>query len=245
MTRAHMGTASGARLAFVDCETTGLDVDRHEIWEVGLILRSGMGTPDDPVLGDQEHHWFLPVDLSRADPFALGIGGFHDRHPQGYRTPPAGGVPGTLPPLTPLAAFAREFARLTDGAHLVGAVVSFDAERLDRLLRRQQFLPAWHYHLVDVEAMVAGRYALTPPWDSGELSDRAGVDRGLYEKHTALGDARWARALFDQMTSTSGKRRLHIDSVAPDDGSTLDERLDAADSGSGFAPDARPSGAGW
>ncbi len=46
-----MGTAD---LAFVDTECTGLDPDRHEIWEVGLIV------------DDEEHSWFLPVDLAKA-----------------------------------------------------------------------------------------------------------------------------------------------------------------------------------
>jgi oligoribonuclease (3'-5' exoribonuclease) len=30
-----------APVCFVDCETTGLDPDRHEIWEVGLITPDG------------------------------------------------------------------------------------------------------------------------------------------------------------------------------------------------------------
>lgn len=34
-------------LAFVDTETTGLDPDRHEIWEVALIVRR------PTVLGDE------------------------------------------------------------------------------------------------------------------------------------------------------------------------------------------------
>jgi DNA polymerase III epsilon subunit-like protein len=206
--------AMTAPVCFVDTETTGLDPDRHEIWEVGLIL------PDD-----SEHRWFLAVDLGQADPFALKIGGFHDRHPQGHNV--TGGE------ITMSVLFARQFARLTRGLHLAGAVVSFDEERLRKFLRANGACPEWHYHLVDVEALVAGWIAgqqaavseisnLTgepvlsdfecwtvaegiggePPWKSDDLSRAVGVEPDRFERHTALGDARWAKAIYDAVMTT-------------------------------------------
>jgi len=186
-----------APLAFVDTETTGLDPDLHEIWEVGLILRDTNGI-------DGEHTWQLPVDLGRADPIALNIGQFHERREE---------------PMPFVRDFARVFADLTRGAHLVGAVISFDEERLRRLLRANGECPMWHYHLVDVEALAAGylacryrglspdgphddRHALArPPWDSNRLSLAVGVNPEQFDRHTALGDARWARAIYDAVTA--------------------------------------------
>lgn len=189
------------KLAFVDTETTGLDPIHHEIWEVALILRE----PYEPEPGDEDQTpwveyqrtWQLPVDLGRADPIALNIGQFQQRRRD-------------LGGLTALDVFARDFANLTVGAHLVGAVVSFDEERLRRLLRKNHQCPMWHYHLVDVEAFAAGAVAgannargLTdgfdarPPWDSNKLSAAVGVDPGQFDRHTALGDAQWARAIYD------------------------------------------------
>jgi DNA polymerase III epsilon subunit-like protein len=165
------------RLAFVDTETTGLDPDRHETWEVGLVLREENGA-------EFERVWQLPADLGRADPMALKIGRFHERRSD-YDF------------LTEPAVFAAQFAGLTLGAHLVGAVISFDEERLRRLLRANGECPMWHYHLVDVEAMAAGFRAMPPPWDSGELSRVVGVDPDQFDRHTALGDARWAKAVYD------------------------------------------------
>ncbi|MDE1904905.1 MAG: hypothetical protein KGH75_00460 [Rhodospirillales bacterium] len=229
------------RLAFLDTETTGLDPDRHEVWEVGLILRDtdAVSRVGAVVVTDREYHWMLPVDLSTADPFALDIGRFHDRHPSGYRSNQDDHPERTV---TDLATFARVFAELTDGAHLVGAVVSFDAERLAALVKRQGLLPAWHYHLVDVEALVAGRYGLEPPWDSGDLSDRAGVDVTAYDRHTALGDARWARDLYDQMMTDVGRRKVAAAEVDAAQG-----RVEARDliERAGFTPSQRPTGAGW
>ena len=158
-------------VAFVDTETTGLDPDRHEIWEVGLIV------------DDEEHHWFLPVDLGRADSYALAIGQFHQRFDSSE--------------VSELARFAEEFSRMTRGRHLVGAVISFDEERLRKLLKANGACPEWHYHVVDVEALVAGKLGVVPPWDSSALTAMVGIDSEAFDKHTALGDARWAKALYD------------------------------------------------
>lgn len=175
-------------VCFVDTETTGLDPDRHEIWEVGLIADIG----GDKV-GWMEHVWYLPVDLGRADSVALKIGGFHDRHPFGDQNHDRDIY------VTELDEFATEFAALTRGTHLVGAVISFDEERLRKLLRANGCCPEWHYHLVDVEALAAGSIAAMPPWNSTNLSSAVGVDPGQFDRHTALGDARWAKAIYDKV----------------------------------------------
>ena len=206
-------------LAFLDTETTGLDPDQHEVWEVGLILRDSEGI-------EVERVWQLPVDLGKADAMALKIGRWYDRrwpwpfYETGYLPEPDdikridGAVQATEKYVVPrdrMADWAALFAELTDGAHLVGAVISFDEERLRRLLRRHHACPTWHYHLIDVEALAAGwllgRYGrgretangtiAMPPWNSEELSRAAGVDPEDFDRHTALGDARWAMAIYD------------------------------------------------
>lgn len=186
-----------ATLCFVDVETTSLDAETGEIWEVGIILRE-----HDDLGGytEVEHRWLLPVTLKHADPISLSIGGFHERHPQGNTH-----VHLEHELLDDLWDFAREFAQLTHGAHLVGAVVSFDEKRLERILRSQNVMPSWHYHVVDVEALAVGYLAATsrplairPPWNSRELTGEMGVAMPLdEERHTALGDARWAARLYD------------------------------------------------
>jgi hypothetical protein len=186
-------------VAFVDTETTGLDPDRHEIWEVGLILPDG-----------SEHEWQLPVDLSRADPIALNIGRFHERRWK-WDSVIGVGQPAVEFQTNP-ARFAFDFVRLTRGLHLAGAVVSFDADRLWRLLRANGQCPMWHYHLIDVEGLAAGWLAgrgckpaddrgygadPRPPWRSDALSMAVGVDPDDFDRHTALGDARWAKAIYE------------------------------------------------
>lgn len=198
-------------LAFVDTETTGLDPDRNEVWEVGLILQD----PDVPD-ANGEYLWHVDVDLGRADSMALTIGRFYERW-QGSavyagRTDPAEPNGDGPAHFVSAASFAPLFARLTHGAHLVGAVPSFDDAFLKRLLRANGACPGWHYHLVDVEALAAGWLAAgslpgersaetfdkcTPPWNSNDLSRAVGVNPDDYERHTALGDARWAKAIYE------------------------------------------------
>lgn len=204
-------------LCFIDTETTGLDPDHHEIWEVALIKRYGEG----PRIGEEDSYvWQLPVDLAEADPIALNIGRFHDRRwPQAYPDQPAEsadeGLSGerVVHPDN-MWLWAKEFVALTRGAHLVGNVVSFDAERLWKLLRKHGQCPMWHYHLIDVEALVAGFMQgradpdgmrsgdAMPPWDSDRLAAAVGVKISDEDRHTALGDARWARDLYDAVMGT-------------------------------------------
>lgn len=211
-----------APVCFVDTETTGLHPDRHQIWEVALI------TPDGA-----EHVWQFPVlNELDADPFALEVGHYWDRRwsqdaevatsnavfrassPYARRT----GFPDQGKAVPPSRGWCEHFRDLTAGCHLAGAVVSFDEERLRRLLQRYGVLHRWHYHLVDVEALAAGylagqwrgyancgqralvdpddREAARPPWDSDQLSRRVGVIPTDFDRHTALGDAKWARAIY-------------------------------------------------
>jgi DNA polymerase III epsilon subunit-like protein len=182
-----------APLAFVDTETTGLDPERHEVWEAALILRADDGT-------ETEREWQLPVDLGRADAIALQVGHYYERFDKNHA--PFGST---------TREFAHEFAELTHGAHLVGAVPSFDDAFLKRLLRANGACPGWHYHLVDVEALALGYLAgqgenrgplaLHPPWKSDDLTRALGINPEAFEKHTALGDARWARAIYDHVMS--------------------------------------------
>lgn len=54
-------------LIYLDCETTGLDPDRHEIWEIAWAVDNG------PIRSA-----IVPHTLRHADPEALRIGG-HER----------------------------------------------------------------------------------------------------------------------------------------------------------------------
>lgn len=195
------------KICFIDTETTSLRPDRRA-WEIGIIAR-------EPGKPDVEHHWLIDghdLDLGNADPFSLSVGRFYERHPD-YRLDRE---PDLICPDEWEA--LKDVEAVTRGAHLVGAVVSFDAEVLAARMREHGICPSWHYHLIDVEALAVGylsrkalaigatdelsRELLAPPWKSDDLSRALGVAVSDEDRHTALGDARWARAIYDAVTSS-------------------------------------------
>jgi DNA polymerase III epsilon subunit-like protein len=174
------------KIAFVDCETTGVDPSLgHEIWEIGLILRHDGG--------DTEHQWFLKPDLTAADPAALPVGRYYERTPATWSDP---------------AAVAPVLARLLDRAELVGSSVWFDAGFLRAFLRANGECGTWSRHLVDVRQRAIG-YLLgkgaaarwdewdVDSWKTQDIFTRLGVDLGQFSAHEALEDARIARAVYD------------------------------------------------
>lgn len=188
-------------LAFVDTETTGLDPFRHEVWEVAIIRCDG-GT-------DTETVWHLePTFFFDADPKALEVNRYFERvSAPGWKWD------------DPMAAARAMWAQL-DGAVILGSNPSFDTTMLMGLIERHaQRRPTWHYRPIDVPTMAAGwlhaKYgasggqsmedgeleAVTHPFSSYKLSWALGVEPPEGDDaHSALGDARWIKALYDAIT---------------------------------------------
>lgn len=197
-----------APLCFLDTETDGVHPDRR-VWEIGAIRRDPDGT---------QYAWsaYVEINLDTADPYGLQVGRFYDRHPLGrylsgldHEPPEPQDTYHGLGTYFTAHAAARQVARITHGAHLVGCVPNFDSEALSGFLRDNLLLPAWHHHLIDVEALAIGWLtgrgrldAPAPPWRSDDLSRACGVEPpGDDDRHTALGDARWAMRWYDAIRS--------------------------------------------
>lgn len=207
-----------SQLAFIDTETTGLDPDWNPIWEVAVIV------------DDVEYVWQqrLPLNLESA---ILGRKDYAHLIIAEEAPPPSGlewisawciddlraryDRDNALPPYDSI----RQFVKLVeeDRRHLVGAVPSFDEERLRKLYRQEiestetQF--PWHYHLIDVEALAVGYLSCGAkeyhdveapglPWHSDDLSRALRIDPPSdADRHTALADARWAKAIYEAVVS--------------------------------------------
>ena len=221
------------QVAFIDTETCGLDPVRNPVWEVAVIV------------DDVEHVWQQKLPLVTRSGYDRDAWWQPDTtpadsdpdHPLGL--PRLDTPPSVLTSYTWVSTWVTEntgiteryvhddalhpgdsihrFADLVRGRHLVGAVPSFDAERLGALARRHIDpidLP-WHYHLIDVETLAVGFLcglgALHTdyrrpswwklrelPWHSDDLSRGVGVQPPAPdERHTALADARWAKRLYE------------------------------------------------
>lgn len=178
------------KLAFVDTETTGLDKGIHRIWEIAIITE------------EDEHLFQIPLSVDEvrwANPVAQSMTKFAER----YQYPIDGYSFYNHDAVALRKAIWRDVYRLTQGRHIVGAVPNFDTERMEPEIKRVGFEPGWHYHLIDVEALAVGwlqgrgEFDLELPWNSKELSRKVGVDPAEFQpSHTALTDARWARALY-------------------------------------------------
>ncbi len=192
-------------LVFLDTETTGLSLD-DDIWEFAAIRRESDGH-------ESHHHMFLHHDVDKCNRLPASFRTDHQaRFPVSHDT-------GWHAETVSQAQAAEQIAALFhDRPQMIGAVPSFDAERLALLLRRHGFEPGWHYHLIDVENLIvgflAGRasmgdldagLALPLPgdkWNSDVLSAAVGVNPAEHARHTALGDVIWVKAQYDAVMGT-------------------------------------------
>lgn len=168
-------------VVFVDTETTGLDPFTHEIWDLAIIESNG---------GEFEYHF--PVNLTKADPKALQVGRYYERTGDlgwEWDSPKS---------------WVHQIARQLDGKHLVGACPWFDAQFLRHFLLYHGHQATWRYHHIDIEALAVGYLAargetVDLPYHSKDLSRRVGVDPDMFDAHTAIGDARWAKAVYEKI----------------------------------------------
>ena len=189
-------------VCFVDTETTSLQHDRN-IWEVAVIRRDDYYGTKELLL--QVHD----VDLTNANLKSLQIGRFYERHWASRSYPPSC----FKNDCRSESEVAHAVEHMLRGAHIVGAVPNFDTEALDAMFRRHRIISTWHYHLIDVENLAVGYikglqkagglhkdYDTNPPWTSQELGEVLGVEpETTLERHTALGDARWAMRMYDKV----------------------------------------------
>jgi hypothetical protein len=201
---------TGRPIVFVDTETTALGPLARP-WEIAVIRRvEGVETE---FVGQITYTLeTLPKGTSTE---ALRIGGW--LHRGAPNTKYVGHRGETDFRWADERAAALDLKRyFQDGPVVVGVGPHFDAEILAGLFGRTEVGASWHYALVDLKAATWGylhgqdalnglsgvpHEALQLPMSSEALSRAIDVEPPAEdERHTALGDARWARRWFDALT---------------------------------------------
>jgi DNA polymerase III epsilon subunit-like protein len=197
-------TSQHQRLVFVDTETSGLDPDQHEIWEVAMFDKGGAG-------------WYVAqrsIDAWRAEPEALIANRYYERR-ESTETP--SGFKIDFPSDKVLASV---LARWLAGAVMVGINPTFDAAFLRRFLLDNGEAPVWQYHVICAKTMAvtklmarhhqdAHHHAITqginawkpdldPPWSTSWLAEQLGIE--MRDRHTSMGDVYLAVKFFEYAT---------------------------------------------
>ncbi|HEX5144144.1 MAG TPA: exonuclease domain-containing protein, partial [Mycobacterium sp.] len=183
-------------MVFLDTETTGLHRARRP-WEIAIIRRAGDEQTKLHVCVDLQD-----LDLDSAEPEGLAISGFHKRHPQARQRPLH------IPRVYRAADAALMIQQWTADATIVGVVPRFDTECVTEMLARHGLSPHWRSDVTDVVPLAVAAvqaFGLQPEPHYEDLSRQCGVKPpGLGERHTAVGDARWAMRWYDKLVQSSG-----------------------------------------
>jgi DNA polymerase III epsilon subunit-like protein len=199
-------------IVFVDTETTALG-HLARPWEIAVIRREPGGRESTTVLHVQYTLATLPEGTT---PQALHVGGWLVRGTEEatYLTEVnEDGVNVHASPDEPDVAMAL-YELLEGDPIMVGVGVHFDAAVLSSMFRRCGMPDEpWHYGLVELKSAGWARLAgLTEPTDRQKAalylpmrSERIAAALDVEppdddERHTALGDAGWARRWFDRLT---------------------------------------------
>jgi len=167
-------------LAFLDIETTGLDVIEHEIIEIGCVLV----TYELKVIEEFELK-IKPEHISNADPVSLKISHYN-------------------PLLWEDALSLKDGMEILSGkvqdAILVGQNVAFDSSFLEHAFSKNGIKNSMHYHKLDTISIAWAKFHKDIDFEHFSLREMClyfGIkNEGI---HTGLGDARATYELYKKL----------------------------------------------
>jgi len=157
-------------LVYLDTETTGLDPERHHVWEIAWALDDG------PILST-----LVPHTLAGADPKALELNGYYERITETHE-------------FRKVVTAEGDLRNILEGATVVGSNPAFDTA----FLRHRWGVAPWHHRLLDVAAYGMGVLNRNRPEGLASVAGylrQEGHDIPEPD-HTAAGDVACLRATF-------------------------------------------------
>lgn len=169
-------------LAFIDIETTGLDVIDHEIIQIGCVLT----TPDLQVIEEFELK-IKPEHLEYADPTSMKINHYKEEEWVDAMT---------------LKEAIRLFAVKAKDTIMVGQNVAFDAGFLEHAFSKNKMKNSMHYHKLDTISIAWAKFHNDIDFEHFSLREMC-LRFGIVNEHahTALSDARATYELYKKLMS--------------------------------------------
>jgi DNA polymerase III epsilon subunit family exonuclease len=170
-------------LAFIDVETTGIDLETHEIIELGVVIakrKDGALT-----VTDQLEVKIAPLHIERADPTALRINGYNDAD--------------WLFAVSVQDAM-RSFVEKTAGAVFVAHNALFDYGFIQAALKHTGLESQMHFHKIDTISLALGVLHDTEDinrFSLGALCEYYGIENK--RAHSAYADAYATYELFKKL----------------------------------------------
>ena len=168
------------KLAFIDIETTGLNVLEHEIIQIGCVIT----TPDLKVIKEFELK-IKPGKIETADLLSLKINHYNPSLWESART---------------LEKTMKIFSKKVKDCIMVGQNVAFDSGFLEHAFAKTKIKNDMHYHKLDTISIAWAKLHQEPDlkhFSLREMCVRFSI-KNLHA-HTALSDARATYELYKKL----------------------------------------------
>ncbi len=167
-------------LAFIDIETTGLDVVKHEIVEIGCV-----STTSDLKVIEEFELKIKPEHIGDADPVSLKISHYNEKEWEGAHT---------------LEKAIKILSNKTRDAIMVGQNIAFDSGFLEHAYSQTGTANSMHYHKLDTISIAWALFHKDPDLEHFSLREMC-VHFGIknVRAHTALSDARATFELYKKL----------------------------------------------
>ena len=168
--------------AFIDIETTGLNLLEHEIIEIGCVL----ATENLEVIEEFEIK-IKPEHIENADPAALKVNHYNEKDWENAQE---------------LSDAIKIFSKKVKDCIMVGHNVAFDSGFLEYAFNKTGMANPMHYHKLDSVSVAWAKLHREPDLEHFSLRElclRFGIENK--NAHTALSDARATYELYKKLMS--------------------------------------------
>jgi len=175
-------------LAFIDLETTGLELEKHEIIEIGCIVARQVPRETDGASLEIIEEFEIkvkPEHIETADPVGLEINGYHEND---------------WKDAIPLSDAMKIVAEKTREANIVAHNVAFDSMFLEKAFEETGVKNMMHYHKLDTISIAFAKLYGVPEVQKFSLRSLCEYfDIENKKAHTALSDARATYELYRKL----------------------------------------------